>query len=93
MVERQRYSKMDLKSQFEEASVKSKSLPEQSNENLLKLYSLFKQASEGDINIEKPSNMFDFKGIAKFNAWDELKGISKEDAMQKYIDLVKQLSA
>jgi diazepam-binding inhibitor (GABA receptor modulating acyl-CoA-binding protein) len=93
MVERQRYSKMDLKSQFEEASVKSKSLPEQSNENLLKLYSLFKQASEGDINIEKPSNMFDFKGIAKFNAWDELKGISKEEAMQKYIDLVKQLSA
>ncbi|HWZ21177.1 MAG TPA: acyl-CoA-binding protein [Cytophagaceae bacterium] len=84
---------MDLKSQFEEASVKSKSLPEQSNENLLKLYSLFKQASEGDINIEKPSNMFDFKGIAKFNAWDELKGISKEEAMQKYIDLVKQLSA
>jgi diazepam-binding inhibitor (GABA receptor modulating acyl-CoA-binding protein) len=84
---------MDLKSQFEEASVKSKSLPEQSNENLLKLYSLFKQATEGDVNIEKPSNMFDFKGIAKFNAWDELKGISKEDAMQKYIDLVKQLSA
>ena len=84
---------MDLKSQFEEASVKSKSLPEQSNENLLKLYCLFKQATEGDVNIEKPSNMFDFKGIAKFNAWDELKGISKEDAMQKYIDLVKQLSA
>ena len=93
MVERQRYSKMDLKSQFEEASVKSKSLPEQSNENLLKLYSLFKQATEGDVNIEKPSNMFDFKGIAKFNAWDELKGLSKEEAMQKYIDLVKQLSA
>ncbi len=93
MVERQRYSKMDLKSQFEEASVKSKSLPEQSNENLLKLYSLFKQATEGNINIEKPSNMFDFKGIAKFNAWDELQGISKEEAMQKYIDLVKQLSA
>lgn len=93
MVERQRYSKMDLKSQFEEASVKSKSLPEQSNENLLKLYSLFKQATEGNINIEKPSNMFDFKGIAKFNAWDELQGVSKEEAMQKYIDLVKQLSA
>jgi diazepam-binding inhibitor (GABA receptor modulating acyl-CoA-binding protein) len=84
---------MDLKAQFEEASVKSKSLPEQSNENLLKLYSLFKQSTEGDVNIEKPTNMFDFKGIAKFNAWDELKGMSKEEAMQKYIDLVKQLGA
>jgi diazepam-binding inhibitor (GABA receptor modulating acyl-CoA-binding protein) len=84
---------MDLKSQFEEASVKSKSLPEQSNENLLSLYSLFKQATEGDVNIEKPSNMFDFKGIAKFNAWEALKGLSKEEAMQKYIDLVKQLGS
>ncbi len=93
MAESERYSKMDLKALFDEASVKSKSLPEQSNENLLKLYSLFKQATEGDINIEKPSNMFDFKGIAKFNAWDELKGLSKEEAMQKYIDLVKQLGA
>jgi diazepam-binding inhibitor (GABA receptor modulating acyl-CoA-binding protein) len=84
---------MDLKAQFEEASVKSKSLPEQSNENLLKLYSLFKQATEGDVNIEKPTNMFDFKGIAKYNAWEELKSLTKEEAMQKYIDLVKQLGA
>jgi diazepam-binding inhibitor (GABA receptor modulating acyl-CoA-binding protein) len=84
---------MDLKAQFEEASAKSKSLPEQSNENLLKLYSLFKQATEGDVNIEKPTNMFDFRGIAKYNAWEELKGIGKEEAMQQYVDLVKQLGA
>jgi diazepam-binding inhibitor (GABA receptor modulator, acyl-CoA-binding protein) len=84
---------MDLKAQFEEASAKSKSLPEQSNENLLLLYSLFKQATEGEVNIEKPSNMFDFKGIAKYNAWEALMGMSKEEAMQKYIDLVKQLGA
>ena len=84
---------MDLKEQFEEASVKSKKLPEQSNESLLKLYSLFKQGTEGDCNIEKPSNMFDFKGIAKYNAWEELRGVKKEDAMQQYIDLVKQLGS
>ncbi len=84
---------MDLKSQFEEASVKSKSLPEQSNENLLKLYSLFKQATEGDVNIEKPANMFDFRGIAKYNAWEALNGMTKEEAMQQYIDLVKELGA
>jgi len=82
---------MDLKALFEEASKQSKSLPDQSNENLLLLYSLFKQASEGDISIEKPTNMFDFKGIAKFNAWEVLKGMSKEEAMQKYVDLVERL--
>jgi diazepam-binding inhibitor (GABA receptor modulating acyl-CoA-binding protein) len=84
---------MDLKQQFEEAVGSSKGLPDQSNENLLKLYSLYKQATEGDVNIEKPSNMFDFKGIAKYNAWDALRGISKEEAMQQYIDLVKSLKA
>lgn len=83
---------MDLKEQFEAASVNSKSLPEQSNDNLLLLYSLFKQGTEGDCSIEKPTNMFDFKGIAKYNAWENLRGLSKEAAMQQYIDLVKQLA-
>lgn len=82
---------MDLIKKFEEAVVNSKQLPNQSNENLLKLYSLYKQATVGDVNIDKPANMFDFAGIAKFNAWEELKGISKEDAMQKYVDLVENL--
>jgi len=82
---------MDIKQAFEEAVVKSKSLPNQSNENLLKLYSLYKQGTEGDVNIEKPTNFFDIAGIAKFNAWEELKGLSKEDAMKKYVDLVSEL--
>lgn len=81
---------MDLQQEFQTAVVNSKQLPDQSNENLLKLYSLYKQATEGDVNIDKPDNFFDFKGIAKYNAWEELKGMSREEAMQKYIDLVKQ---
>ncbi len=81
---------MDLQQEFQTAVVNSKLLPAQSNENLLTLYSLFKQATEGDVNIEKPENFFDFKGIAKYNAWEELKGMTKEEAMQKYIALVKE---
>jgi acyl-CoA-binding protein len=81
---------MDLQQEFQTAVINSKQLPDQSNENLLKLYSLYKQATEGDVNIDKPDNFFDFKGIAKYNAWEELKGMSKEEAMQKYIALVKQ---
>ncbi|WP_018344629.1 acyl-CoA-binding protein [Cytophaga aurantiaca] len=76
---------------FEKAVIASKLLPSQSNENLLSLYSLYKQATEGDVNVEKPTNFFDFPAIAKYNAWEGLKGISKEVAMQKYIDLVASL--
>ncbi len=84
---------MDLKQEFEQAAVNVKNLPKQGNEVLLQLYSLYKQATEGDVNIEKPTNIFDFAGIAKFNAWEELKGITKEEAMKRYIDCVKSLGA
>jgi diazepam-binding inhibitor (GABA receptor modulating acyl-CoA-binding protein) len=76
---------------FDKAVIASKLLPAQSNDSLLSLYSLYKQATEGDINIEKPTNFFDFPAIAKFNAWENLKGTTKEVAEQKYIDLVKSL--
>lgn len=82
---------MDLKQEFEQATLNAKGLPAQSNDVLLQLYSLFKQATEGDVNIEKPTNFFDLAGIAKYNAWEALKGIDKEAAMQQYIDLVKTL--
>lgn len=82
---------MDLKQEFEQAAVNVKSLPKQENDVLLKLYSLYKQATEGDVNIERPTNFFDMAGIAKFNAWEELKGISQDEAMKKYIDYVKSL--
>ena len=63
-----------------------------SNEELLRLYGLYKQATEGDNEEERPGG-FDFKAAAKYNAWLLLKGKSKEDARQAYIDLVSQLSA
>jgi diazepam-binding inhibitor (GABA receptor modulator, acyl-CoA-binding protein) len=84
---------MDLNQEFEQASVRVKSLPKQENDVLLKLYSLYKQATEGDINIEQPTNFFDFAAVAKYNAWNEWKGVSKEAAMQQYIDYVKSLGA
>lgn len=62
-----------------------------SNENLLKLYGLFKQATEGDVQGDRPGG-FDFKAIAKYDSWSSLRGMSKEEAMQTYIDLVDSLS-
>lgn len=83
---------MDLQKQFEEAMANSKTLSEKpSNEVLLQLYSLYKQATSGDVNTEPPSNPFDFVNKAKHDAWAALKGKSKEIAMQEYIDLVNKL--
>lgn len=83
---------MDLKEQFEKAVADSKLLPSKpDNETLLQLYSLYKQSTEGDVNTEPPSNMFDFVGKAKYEAWDGLKGKTKEDAMIEYVALVTKL--
>ncbi len=83
---------MDLQRQFEEAVANSKTLAEKpSNEVLLQLYSLYKQGTAGDVNVDPPSNPFDFVNKAKYDAWATLKGKSKEDAMQEYINLVNKL--
>lgn len=83
---------MNIQELFEQAVTRSKSLTEKpGNDILLQLYSLYKQATEGDVNIDPPANTFDFVGKAKFNAWKSLKGKSKESAMQEYVDLVAKL--
>ena len=83
---------MELIQQFEESVANSKTLSEKpDNETLLKLYSLFKQATEGDNTGEAPSNAFDFVAKFKHEAWAKLIGTSKESAMQEYVDLVKRL--
>ena len=85
---------MELKELFEKAAAESKTLSERpSNETLLQLYSLYKQGSEGDVNIDPPSNPFDFVAKAKHDAWSGLKGKSKEEAMKEYIDLVTKLKS
>ncbi len=82
---------MSLTEDFNKAVSESKELTRRpSNEELLELYSLYKQGSEGDVSGDRPGG-FDFKAIAKYDAWASQKGISKEEAMQQYIDLVKKL--
>ena len=77
--------------EFTDAVAKSKTLTEKpSNDILLKLYALYKQASDGDVNVERPGG-FDFKGVAKFDAWEQNKGMTKENAANKYIELVNSL--
>lgn len=80
-----------MKEQFEKAARDVHQLNEKpSNEILLSLYALYKQATEGDVTGERPGG-FDFKGAAKYDAWASLQGTDKETAMQNYIELVGKL--
>lgn len=80
-----------MQQEFEKAVAQSKELTKRpSNEELLQLYALYKQATDGDVTGERPGG-FDFKAIAKFDAWAEVKGKTKEEAMKDYIALMAQL--
>ena len=81
----------DLQSRFEQAAKDIHSLPERpDNDTLLRLYGLYKQGSEGDVRGPRPG-FFDFVGTAKYEAWEKLAGVASEDAMKKYVDLVRKL--
>lgn len=81
----------DVKKKFEKAAVDVKSLDERpSDQEMLKLYAYYKQATAGDVTGDRPG-MFDLVGKAKFDAWTELKGKSKDDAMKEYVAIVDRL--
>ena len=81
----------EINSQFEQAAIAVKSLPERpDNDTMLQLYALFKQGSSGDVSGDKPG-FFDFVATAKYEAWERIKGLSQADAKNQYIDLVRKL--
>jgi len=80
----------DLPAQFAQAQQDVNALAERPDNNtMLKLYALYKQATQGDAAGEQPGS-FDFVRRAKFDAWSAI-GTAAEDAMQQYIDLVASL--
>lgn len=83
----------DLRAEFEQAAIDVKGLDSRpSDDDMLKLYALYKQATDGDVSGSKPG-FFDLVGRAKFEAWEELAGTSAEDAMNQYIEKVRSLGA
>lgn len=87
-----KFDNMEVKTPFEKAVEESESLRDRpSNDTLLQLYSLYKQATVGDVNVDPPANPFDFVSKAKYEAWAALKGKTKTEAEQEYINLVHKL--
>jgi diazepam-binding inhibitor (GABA receptor modulator, acyl-CoA-binding protein) len=81
----------DLKSQFEKAAQEVQGLPKKpDNDTLLRLYALYKQATAGDAGGKRPG-FTDSVGRAKYDAWEKVKGLSKDQAMQQYVDLANKL--
>jgi acyl-CoA-binding protein len=84
---------VELTARFEDAQARVKTLSKApSNEDLLELYALYKQATAGDVSGSRPV-MMDFKGRAKFDAWTGKKGMAKDKAMESYVALVGRLGA
>ena len=84
--------KVDVKAQFEAAAAAAKQTKKKpDNATLLKLYSYYKQATDGDVSGARPGG-FDFVGGAKHDAWSKLKGMGKDEAMQNYIKQVEKLN-
>ncbi len=81
----------DLKKAFAAAVEASKELTQRpDNATLLKIYALYKQATEGNNPTIKPG-LSDLVGRAKWDAWNALKGMPAEEAMQTYTDLIGSL--
>jgi diazepam-binding inhibitor (GABA receptor modulating acyl-CoA-binding protein) len=83
----------NLKAAFESAVAESKNLSERpDNQTLLRIYALYKQASDGDVSGKRPG-FTDLVGRAKYDAWAGLQGTPAEAAMQAYVDLIAELKS
>jgi acyl-CoA-binding protein len=79
--------------EFESAVESVKGLTEDpGNDVKLRLYALYKQATDGDASGKRPG-MMDFVGRAKYDAWAKLSGTSQEAAEEQYIAIVQDLTA
>ena len=82
---------MSLEEQFSRAQERVKELSRRPSDlQLLDLYSLYKQATMGDVTGKRPGG-FDFKGRAKWDTWKQRAGLSREEATRQYVDLVERL--
>ncbi|XP_023224832.1 acyl-CoA-binding protein-like [Centruroides sculpturatus] len=84
---------MSLDESFNKAAEDVKNLKSRpTDQELLELYALYKQATIGDCNTSRPG-MLDLKGKAKWEAWNGKKGMSQNDAKEAYVKYASELIA
>jgi acyl-CoA-binding protein len=62
------------------------------NDVKLRLYALYKQATEGDVSGSRPG-MMNPVGRAKYDAWAKLTGTAPEAAEEQYVATVRELTS
>ncbi len=83
----------ELAAKYQQAVQDVKALTATDNQKLA-MYGYFKYVEIGKCNTERPTGWTDFVGKAKWDAWNEIDAsLSKEQVMQKYIDLVESIKA
>lgn len=81
----------DLETQFKTAAAEAQNLAKRpNNDDLLKLYAYYKQATQGEAAGKRPG-FTDPVGRAKFDAWKQLGSLAPEQAMQAYMDMIERL--
>lgn len=83
---------MSGEQEFQDAAARVQGLRSLSNDVMLTLYGLYKQATVGDVQGSRPGS-FNIRGRAKFDAWSDLEGMTPEEARTEYISLANDLGA
>jgi diazepam-binding inhibitor (GABA receptor modulating acyl-CoA-binding protein) len=99
--ERDEHTKYDIETDYtilssrfaKVANEAPKYIDQADQRTLLTMYGLYKQANEGDCNVPRPQGIFDFKGKKKWDAWNSCKGMSRREAMTKYVDTAEKFAA
>lgn len=84
-------TKKALEEEFNKYVELGRKLPKQAPDRMLIAYGYYKQATEGDIEQSRPTENSDIVRTFMHDQWKRLRGMSKEDAMRKYIGFIKEL--
>ena len=82
---------IDLESRFLDHVKCGAEMPKQAPDTMLYAYGFYKQATVGDVDTERPDSTSDVVSTFKYDQWERMKGMSKEDAMLKYIEFIENL--
>jgi acyl-CoA-binding protein len=81
----------DMQKKFDAAAQDIRKLTKRpDDEDMLRLYALYKQGTEGDVTGDRPG-AFSFADRAKYDAWAKLKGTDAAKARESYVKLVERL--
>tara|TARA_R110000868_G_scaffold331608_1_gene592602 strand:- start:2927 stop:3217 length:291 start_codon:yes stop_codon:yes gene_type:complete len=86
-------SAADLQEEFDKYVTIGNNLPPQGADDMLVAYAYFKQATVGDLEEPRPTESSNVVQTFKHDAWNRLQGMPKTEAMQRYIQTIKELKA